>query len=103
MILTGGECPNWGASELNLNKRDLYECPNCRLVCAADGLLAAVMPLLGAGEFREPNIAARWVGLGVVWAQANPPLPGPRAAVLDREELDRHRSPLNHCDILEPQ
>ena len=94
MILTGGECPNWGASELNLNKRDLYECPNCRLVCAADGLLAAVMPLLGAGEFREPKTAAVWDGVGVVRARGDLPLPDLNAAPFDHKALAQYMASL---------
>ena len=53
MLHTYGECPLCINCRLHLNESDLMECPNCSLVfSAADPLAAAVMPFLGAGQFR---------------------------------------------------
>lgn len=58
MLSSKGECPLCGCPQMRLNNRDLFECPRCHMVCASDGIIAAVMPFLGQGAFRtEPTVA----------------------------------------------
>lgn len=52
MVISDGECPSCGATRLYLNTSDLFECPDCHLVCAYGGPLATVMPFLGQANFR---------------------------------------------------
>lgn len=58
MVFSDGECPACGAAQLHLNTSDLFECPQCHLVCACiDGILATVMPFRGRGNFRFEDCA----------------------------------------------
>lgn len=57
MVFSDGECPCCPGRLLHLNVQDLLECASCGLVCASDGLVAAVMPFRGEGRFRFEDCA----------------------------------------------
>lgn len=89
MIFSDGECPNCGAPELHLNTKDLYECPNCHLVCVSVArLIAAVMPFKGSGDFKPGPLRARFDGVGFAKAKSSGVLP-------DMEQLFENRAALS--------
>ena len=88
MILSDGECPNCSAPELHLNTDDLFECPQCHLLCScADGLIAGVMPLPGIGEMRPGPVLARFDGVGFAKTFGGSVMPDLASIFTDRAAL----------------
>lgn len=92
MLFSDGECPHCAHHQLLLNQDDLVECPQCHLVCSdVDGLLAAVMPFLGAAQFPPANAQAyRMQGMAFAQSQGNSVLADATKIFNNRQELLRY-------------
>jgi hypothetical protein len=92
MLLSDGECPNCGEHQLSLNTGDLLECPGCHFVCAnIFGVLASVMPFLGAGRFRfDDGRLPRMDGVAFAKKQAASVLPDEQAIFFTRASLQEY-------------
>lgn len=97
MIFSDNECPNCAAPQLHLNKSDLFECPNCHLVCASvDGILATVMPFLGQSNFRfEDCRIARFQGVAFAKSTNGTVIANEKEIFSSRDELAQYLSLLS--------